>query len=85
MPFIVSKADELCRNCYNGSSGVGGSCNATRQPLLNQSVNVWTAKTVAGPFRLAGTLGLEPFFDNVAPYIFPNGSAIIMWRAVKPP
>lgn len=24
--------------------------------------------------------GMEPYWDNVAPYIYPNGSAIIMWR-----
>jgi hypothetical protein len=49
---------ELCRNCYNGSSSPdAGGCNATRQPLLNQSVNVWTSKTVAGPFTLAAILG----------------------------
>lgn len=30
--------------------------------------------------RLAGSLGMEPYWDNVAPFIFKNGSAVIMWR-----
>ena len=51
---------QLCRGCYNGTSnGTGASCPMEKTPLLDQSVNVWTASSVAGPFTHAGTLGMH--------------------------
>ena len=82
----------LCRNCRDGVSAPGApkgsqGCAAAADEAHEfdqQGVHVWTAPTVAGPFRLTGRLGMEPLFDNVAPLILPNGSAIIMWRGSLP-
>ena len=77
-------ADNVCRDCFNGSSNTAPlPTNATCRRhgnITGQRVSVWAAPSAAGPWAKAATMGLEPAWDNPAPFIFPNGSAIIMWR-----
>jgi len=72
-------ASRLCADCRNGTTG---NCTSAANPVgfLMQQVNVWTSASVLGPWAKTATLGKEPAWDNPAPFIFANGSAIVMWR-----
>jgi hypothetical protein len=84
---------QLCGPCANGSSPgkhavLPFHCPAMQhcspmQAACAQAVNVWTAPSVGATFTLQATLGMEPYFDNPAPLLDRNGSAIVMWRGAS--